>query len=401
MRPRARSFVVAVAVLLAATGAAACGGSNGDSPHASGVHVVKIGVIAPLNRGAIDAGRAIRNSVQLAVSDANARLAIAGWSIELVAKDDSSDPATGERAAASLVADPSVIGVVGTYDSAVAWRVAPVLDRAGVAMVSPANTDPALTIGPDATKPQRQFDTYFRLIASNAQQGPFLARYARNQLHAQMAAVVSDSQPANRTLASGFATAFRAAGGKVVLDRTVPDRTTRVREVGDTIDRLAPDVIVFGGEDASAAALRAATTSSAPLLGGDGVKDDAYLRAAGVRAEGDIAATAGVPLDAKSSAIYRLAYTQARFAEPPTDFGPYAYDAANVIIGAAATALLTHPSITPAVRTEIVANVQATRTSGATGAIAFDAFGDAVGSEFTVYQVQNGAWRPVFTARSG
>ncbi len=40
----------------------------------------------------------------------------------------------------------------------------------------------------------------------------------------------------------------------------------------------------------------------------------------------------------------------ARYAEPPGDFGVYAYDAANAIIAAAATALSGVKTVDPSVR---------------------------------------------------
>src|SRR5437870_301750 len=108
------ALVVACVLPLSAT-LAACGGSSSD-------HVVTIGVVAPLKSGLVEFGHGIRNSVQLAVDEANARHAIRGWRIEVRAVDDSSDPAVGEAAAKQLAADDSVIGVVGTYNSGVARK---------------------------------------------------------------------------------------------------------------------------------------------------------------------------------------------------------------------------------------------------------------------------------------
>jgi branched-chain amino acid transport system substrate-binding protein len=396
-RPRRLAHVVAVALALGATG---CAGSKNNAV-STPLHVVRIGVIAPLEGAQRSEGRAIRNSVQLAVNDANARLAIAGWSIEVVAKNDASDPATGAQDAAALAADPNVIGVVGTYDSAVAWQVAPVLNQAGIAMISPANTDPSLTLGADEAHPRRQFATYFRLVANNAREGPALARYAHERLHARTAAVVSVSLPANRDVADGFAAAFRAAGGRVVFDTTVADNTTRMRDVAESIARRDPDVVFFSGKDRSAAALRSDAQTSAPLLGTDAILDDAYLNATDDSADGDVAIVAGPVATAKAAALYRLEYAAARFADPPTPLAPYAYDATNLLVDAAARALLSHASITADVRDEIVQNVQRAHVDGAGGPIAFDRNGDNTAAALSAYRVTNGAWTAVLAEQSG
>jgi ABC-type branched-subunit amino acid transport system substrate-binding protein len=235
--------------------------------------VVKIGVIAPIDAGLTSFGRGIRNSVELAVNEANARSAIPGWRIEVDAQNDSSDPATGEHAAQTLAADPAVIGVVGTYNSGVAATAAPVLTQHGIAMISPSNTDPTLTHGADRAHPTRPHRTYFRMVATDAEQGPFLARYAREHLHANRVAIVSETKSVSRGLANDFSRSFTNAGGTVVYDKTVPDNTTDFGAEVSAITPLHPDLLFFGGEYKIAAALRSAAASvAAPLMGGDGIQ---------------------------------------------------------------------------------------------------------------------------------
>src|SRR5438128_5977585 len=180
---RAAVCVGVVAVLV--TGA--CGGAGGSG----GTHVAKIGVIAPLDAGLTQFGRGIRNSVQAAVDEADGRNAIPGWKLEVDAADDSSNPSKGETAARRLAADVRVIGVVGTYNSGVAARVAPVLTRAGIVMISPANTDPVLTRGSDPARPVRPHSNFFRLVAADDVQAPFLAKAAFEDVRARRVAVVS------------------------------------------------------------------------------------------------------------------------------------------------------------------------------------------------------------------
>jgi branched-chain amino acid transport system substrate-binding protein len=395
-----RSYIAIALTVVLALAAAGCGSDdNNDSGSSGSERVVKIGVIAPIDAGLTSFGRGIRNSVQLAVDEANARAAIQGWRIDVEARDDSSDPATGKAAAEALAADPAVIGVVGTYNSGVAAEAAPILGDRGIAMISPANTDPALTRGPDRAHPARQFPTYFRMVATDAQQGPFLARYARGPVHAQRVAIVSETKPVSRGLADDFSRAFRQAGGTVVYDKTVPDGTTDFDAIVQAITPLEPDLVFFGGEYQVAAGLRSAATAvDAPLMGGDGIKDDAYIEAAGARANGDIASTVGAPVaTSKSAATFLRHYDAANFDDPPTDYGPYAYDAANLLIAAAAAALQDRQSVTDDVRGDVVQRVGAARIEGSSGPVAFDRFGDTVTKVLTIYRVEQGKWTPVLT----
>ena len=214
--------------------------------------------------------------------------------------------------------------------------------------------------------------------------------------------MVSETKSVSKGLADRFSAEFSDKGGQVVYTKTVPDGTTDFTTVAGEIAPLNPSLIFFGGEYEVGAALRKATAAvPAPLMGGDGIKDDAYIQAAGAEAEGDIASSIGAPLDQLATAAdYKAAYDAAGFAEPPSVFGPYAYDAANVIIDAAAKALKGQSSVTTKARKAVIKSVGATDTAGITGRIAFDQFGDTVTKVFTIYKVTGGAWAPVKTVEA-
>jgi len=391
------TVALAVVALVGAGGAGASGApSVGSKP------VVKIGVLAPIDAGLTKFGQGIRNSVQVAVDQANKRNAIPGWKIELAAVNDSSDPATGAAGAAALAADPQVIGVVGTYNSGVAQAALPALGAAHLALISPSNTLTSLTLGPDVANPVRPYDSYFRMVASDALQGPFLAKSVSAR-GIRTVAVVSETKAVSKGLADAFAAAFTGHGGTVTIQQVVADGATDFSGFLAAALPAKPDAIFFGGEYTVAAALRdQATTAgfSGPLVGGDGIKDDAYINEAGAPSKGTLASTVGTPLASlKTAKRFLAAYKKAKFDTSPTDYGPYAYDAANLLVGAAARALGGQTSIPPDARSTVVSTVQATKTTGASGPLGFDQFGDTTDSVFTLYRVSGPkahlAWLPL------
>jgi branched-chain amino acid transport system substrate-binding protein len=396
---RLTSIVAALALgALAAAGATATAGA---APAQAAPKVVKIGVLAPLDAGLTEFGKGIRNSVQVAIDQANKADAIPGWEIELVAVNDSSDPPTGAAGAATLVADPAVIGVVGTYNSGVAQAALPVLAPAHLALVSPGNTLADLTLGPDAANPVRPNDNYFRLVASDALQAPFLAKAVR-QTGARRVAVVSETKAVSKGLADSFAAAFKKDGGTVAVQQVVPDAATDFKDFLDAALPDKPDAIVFGGEYQVAAVLRKQATAAGykgPIVGGDGIKDAAYITEAGAASKGDLASTVGVPLESLGGAkAFLKAYKKAKFSDPPSDFGPYAYDAANLIISAAKKILAGPADAIPAdARAQVVAAIQASHTKGVSGPISFDAFGDTTHRVFTLYRVDGPKKQLVWT----
>jgi branched-chain amino acid transport system substrate-binding protein len=392
---RRRMIAAAITTMLVAAGSfggAVSAGAQEDEK------VITIGVLAPLDAGLTDFGLGIRNSVQLAVDQANEKDQLEGWTIEVVPVDDSSDPATGVANVPTLIDDPSVLGVVGTYNSGVAADVLPLLEAANLAMISPGNTLASLTLGEDQENPERQFDNYFRLVASDADQAPFLAKRVK-KLGAKTVAVVSETKAVSQGLADAFVAAFEDGGGTVSLQQTVPDGATDFTDFLNAAKEESPDMIVFGGEYQVAATLRIQATEAGldvPLVGGDGIKDDAFIADAADASDGTLASTVGVPAEKlKTAKKFLAAYEDAGFEEAPSDFGPYAYDAANMLIGVLEDILGGQDEIPADAREQVIDAIQAFKGKGATGKIAFDKYGDTKNVVFTLYRVEDGEWTPV------
>jgi branched-chain amino acid transport system substrate-binding protein len=382
---RARTpLLVAVVGCLVAAGAL-------PARAAASAHTVTIGVIAPVDGGLTSFGQGIRNSVQLAVKQANASKQILGWTIKVRVLDDSSDPDKGAAAARKLAADPNVAAVVGPYNSGVAQAVLPVLAKQGIALVSPSNTLTSLTLGDDPALPTRPFPNYFRLVGPDSLQAQFLAVQARARGFSN-AAVVSETKAVSKGLADAFAATFTAGGGTVSVQQTVPDGATTFDDFLPAAAAASPSLVFFGGEYQVGANLRAAATAAGitvPLMGGDGINDPAYITGAGPSADGSYASGVGVPIANLPGAVkFRAAYTSAGYKTEPTDYGPYAYDATNLVIAALRTPLSGKQKLPANIRSQVVTRLQGTDANGVTGSIVFDQYGDTRDARFTLYRVE-------------
>ncbi len=387
---------------------AACSGGNDKkaAPAATStttavpLKTVKIGVIAPLG-GPSTVGVGIRNAVELAIKQANEAKKIKGWTIALAAEDDAGKPDVGAQAATKLAADETVAGVVGTRESSVALQVQPVLDRAGIVLVSPANSSVELTQGTDPATKKRPFPTYFRLATTDAVEGPFAANFATKDLNAKDVVTINDKSVDGRGLVAAFTSQLTKNGAAVVAAETINPSDQDFGTTLAKIKALNPDLVFFGGE-ATAGSLLARQINlqgiKAPLMGGGGIFDPAFITSTGQAAEGSFCTSSGAPPDQLDSATALVdAYAAAKYKEDLTPFGAYAYDAANVIIEALAKVLNPTKTLTPETRKEIGAAVQASSFTGATGAIAFDEFGDNKARVVTMYRVTNQAWTAVKT----
>jgi branched-chain amino acid transport system substrate-binding protein len=394
---RARVAVLTVVLALTVTAFAA---TSAAGAAASNRPTVTIGVIAPIDGGLTSFGRGIRDSVKLAVQQANAHKTIPGWQIKVRVLDDSSDPAKGQAAAEQIAKDKNVVAVVGPYNSGVAQMMLPVLAKAGIPLVSPSNTLTSLTRGDDPANPVRPWPDYFRLVGHDGQQAVFLAQQAY-ALGFTSAAIVSETKAVSKGLADAFSDAFVADGGTVTVQQVVPDGATDFTDFLNVAIPTTPSLVFFGGEYNVAASLRTAATAAGltvPLMGGDGMNDPEYIAGAGPDAEGSYASSVGVPLDKLDGAAeFRTAYEAAGFTSEPTNFGPYAYDAANAIIAALRTPLKGQKHLPKNARASVLSGLQAGGTTGITGPVSFDQYGDATSPSFTLYRVEGSPleWTPV------
>src|ERR1700758_4593458 len=160
--------------------------------------VVKIGHVAPLTGGIAHLGKDNENGARLAVEEINAKgLTIGGQKVtlELDAQDDAADPRTATQVAQKLV-DDKVVAVVGHLNSDTSIAASKIYNDAGIVQISPSATNPAYTL--------QGFKTTYRVVATDAQQGPALANFAVNQMKLKKAAIVDDATAYGQGLANEF-----------------------------------------------------------------------------------------------------------------------------------------------------------------------------------------------------
>ena len=394
-----QSVTVLGALLLVVAG---CSRDTGGGDAAEEKKTAKIGVIAPLTGNLSELGLGIKNSVDLAVRQANEKGTVPGYELVLAAEDDAADPATGANAANKLASDPQVAAVVGTLNSSVAQSVAPVLARANITQVSPANTNPTLTRGPKPDDdPKRVWPTYMRVATTDTFQGPFAADYALGEGGFKSAFVIHDKKTYGQGLAQAFTKRFEEKGGKIAGRETVNENDRDFGAVVTQVIGSDADMVYYGGEYPAAGPLAAQLKErgfKGPLMGGDGIVASDFFKGAGDKGEGTLATSIGEPVQNLESAKQFVAdYEAAGFKESYSAYGAQSYDAANIIIQGLAKVLANAQSV-EAARPEIVKTVGATSGfQGVTGEHTFDEYGDTSNRALTVYKATGKEWTPEFS----
>ena len=283
---------------------------------------------------------------------------INGMTIQYQACDDSTaqagtwDPTLCASNANAYAQDPSVIGVVGTFNSGCAEVEAPVLNRApggSVAMVSPANTWPGLT---QKTKtpgePTKYFPTgtrsYARVVAADNFQGPALAMTAK-QLGVKSVFILDDKQAYGLGVATYFRDAAQKLGIKINGFSAYNTKTgTNYQALMQQIGATHPDAIMVGGlicenggqliKDKVSVL---GSNSKVKLLLPDGFTTQSTIDEAGAKnAEGLFASVAGVPPDQLkgAGATFVSDFTNEYHPDALDPYTPYAAAATQVLLQA-------------------------------------------------------------------
>ncbi len=402
---RQRSLIAITAALTAGALTLTACGSRDDKNSAGddgGNTTVVIGVDAPLSGDLSALGLGIRNSVDLAAKQANAKKYVDGVTFKIEPLDDQAQPSSGQTNASKLIADNTVLGAVGPLNSNVAESMQKVFADAHLLEVSPANTNPALTQGQawnGGTK-KRPYDTYFRTCTTDAVQGPFAAQYYYNQAKLKTVFVVDDKKTYGAGLAATFKDEFVSLGGKVVgTDHVNPD-SKDFSAVVTKIKGTKPDLVYYGGEYPAGGPLSKqlkAAGVKAPVAGGDALETDQFVKLAGGNNNGDYATSVGLPIEQLDSAKAFISnYAKGGYKDSYQTYGGYSYDSAWAIIEAVKKVVDDNKGKLPDnARAAVTKAMQSVSFDGVTGTVSFDQYGDTSNKQLTVYQVKKNAFAPV------
>jgi branched-chain amino acid transport system substrate-binding protein len=356
---------------------------------------VKIGTASPLSGPSAHQGKDIENGARLAIDDLNAQGATIGgnkvkWVLQ--AEDDGSDPKLGTAVAQKLV-DGGVVAVVGHLNSGTTVPASKIYNAAGIPQISPAATTPLYT--------HQGYKTAFRVVANDDLVGRVLAHYAIHTLKAKKIAIIDDRTAFGQGLADQFAKDVkRLQGAEIVSRQFTNDRATDFNAILTQIRAHRPDVIFYGGMDATAGPMlkqMQALGIGAKFVSGDGVCSEKLPQLAGSALGDDrvvcvVAGGVDAPLEA-GMAAFADRYKK-RYGMGFQTYAPYAYDATMTL----AAAMRAAGSSDPAKFLPALAQV---KHQGITGTIAFDANGDLRNAALTLYTYRKGRLTKLRVVRDG
>lgn len=207
---------------------------------------IKIGVSLPLTGDWAEYGDFIKKSVTMVIDNTNKEGGIDGRMIELVIEDSRGDPKESVLIAEKFVADPDIIAEIGDFSSSSCMAAAPIYEKAGMVQVSPTSSHP------DFTKKGKNM---FRVIGTQAAEGPFNASWAIDGLGAKTVATLYINNDWGVAANKYFTEAVEEMGGEVVAQEAFTPGEKDFSSVMSKIKRAEPDVLYLPVFYADAAAI--------------------------------------------------------------------------------------------------------------------------------------------------
>jgi len=391
------SFLVGLLVL--ATG---CNSSVVDEPG-----VIRIVSSLPRTGSAKTQTDTIVNGIKMAIEEANGK--IGEFTIDYKDLDDATASAGQwtaelESANAEMAArDPNVMVYIGPYNSGAAKNSIPILNRAGLLMISPAVTGVGFTkpgLGksdePDIYRESGKLN-FTRVVPADDLQGKLGAEWAAQSLGVKKVYVLDDTE----VYGKGVATIFRQhcvnVGIEVVGSESIDPKQAEYSGLMLKIKATNPDMIYLGATSQSNAGQVAkdmvanGLADTCKLMVPDGCYENAFIQAAGANTFNKLKAYVtfgGMPpkeMQGKGKAF--VENYKKKFGTEPEGYSVYGYEAAQVALEAIRKAGKKDRN---AVREACLAIKD---FEGALGTWSFDANGDTTSSVMSGSTVADGDFK--------
>ncbi|PRR69685.1 branched-chain amino acid ABC transporter substrate-binding protein [Neomoorella humiferrea] len=377
-------LVVLLVLGMAVTLMAGCGGSKAkEESKTAGTKTVKVAFLGPLTGPNAMQGVGARNAFKLAIDQANSSGKLP-FKVEVIDLDDASNPGTGASAAQKAVADPDVVAASGHWNSPVAEATIPIFKSAGVPLVIWG------AIGPKLTS-KENYPYITRVCPTQKQENLPLANFVVNTLGRKKWAIISDTTTYGKSNTEAWKSEIsKYPGAEIVSIDEIQVGQNDFRPILSKIKAANVDGLYFGGVVMEAALVRKQMVELGMkdllMVGISGIVDDKFIETAGKEAaEGVIATKPGKSINKlEGGKAFEEAYQKAGFKEPYGAYGPYAYDAANIIVEAL-------KKVGPD-RAKLVDAIAKISYTGLLGTTSFDETGQTTNVASTIYVVEDGKW---------
>lgn len=206
---------------------------------AASADTIKIAIAGPFTGALTQYGDMVKEGVDTALEQINASGGVLGKQLEVVVFDDGCEPKQGPVVANRVVND-GIHYVVGHVCSGATIAATDIYNDEGVVMISPSATAPAVTDG-------KNYETIFRTIGRDDQQGPAAAAFIINEVKPKKVAILHDKQSYGQGIAASVKKELEAAGYTDIFFEGINAGDSDYSAVITKLKSNGADFVYYGG----------------------------------------------------------------------------------------------------------------------------------------------------------
>jgi branched-chain amino acid transport system substrate-binding protein len=305
--------------------------TTSEAPPAQG-EALKLASLLPITGDLSAFGPGMAQSVELAVTEANAAGGVHGADVTLKGFDSATNPDTAQAEAAKIIAD-GYQAEVGAAASGISLSVLPDLTGSNVLMISPSNTSPQFT-DVDSN------GLYFRTAPSDALQGEYTSALLTAR-QATKVGIIFRQDSYGEGLSKAFADNF---GGEIVIEVPYNPEDVDAATIITQVVNAGPEAVLFIGFPETGVPIHQEafkqellkTDQSIPWFYTDGMLDATFVESTGLDAALFTGFSGTAPGSEENDALTQFTERYASaFGAEFTLFAPQSYDAAWLVMLAA------------------------------------------------------------------
>ena len=367
---------------------AACGGDGGDGAAGGGGDGATedctwvVGTMGALSGDFATVGRPIFQGFKYGVQQANKNFDL-GCELTFEAEDSQGLPDKAPQLAQSLAQNQEVVAVVGPYFSGETEVAGEIFNEAGIPMLTPSATNPALS--------QNGWETFFRLVGTDDQQAAEAADFITGVEGLSNVVVMHDNSEYGLPLAEGVAKELGNAhtGELIAINPEETDFSAQVSQA----KQQNPDAIFFGGYQPEFSEIIKQGTDAGldvKYVSGDGSKapqlaQDPSAEGAAVLCPCDDPTVSKAP----GAQEFAQSFKQAT-GGPPGTYAVEAYDGVQLVATALEEGGYTADDDVATIREELVSYIAENPYEGISKTFQFDENGEIGTVSIYAYEVRNG-----------
>lgn len=242
---------------------------------------IPVGQFTSLTGAQATFGQSNDKGVRLAVEEINAAGGVLGKPLRIITKDNQSKPGETSTVVRELITRNKVVALIGEVASGRSLEAAPIAQRSGIPMISPASTNEKVTeVG----------DHVFRVCFIDPFQGTVCAKFARKNLGVTRAAILTDvSKDYSMGLTKSFREEFIRQGGVITAEQSYSGGDKDFNAQLTAIKAGNPQVIFLPAYYTEAPLIMRQARQlgiTAPFIGGDGWDSSELVEVGGSAVEG-------------------------------------------------------------------------------------------------------------------